>query len=330
MNNRDWENCFFGSADMRRRSAAWRCCTGVAIACLIASAGVFAQVSEPVAKGSSVAAGSESSAVTQTDADADISQFERLAADAQASALGTRIRDRSLIAMTDDQILSLMRAMKPDAFIDYARSEMVPNDAYDYQMFRQERISGKWPNLPDHMYVRYQDFPRRVYARWLPDGAHAGQEILYDETVDAGSILGHLGGKLKVISGKVAIDGAFAHTQSRHSVRDLGLQFITRTVEHDARSFHEEGLNGKPDHIEVLNLHGVRLLAWTWDAPSGPPAHYASRVRLLFDLKHTWPWGEAAWNERGELLEQIRFDDVVPRLWEEADFDRLNPDYGFR
>jgi hypothetical protein len=117
--------------------------------------------------------------------------------------------------------------------------------------------------------------------------------------------------------------------QSRHSVRDLGLQFIARTVEHDARSFREEGLTEKPTRIELMNVHGVRLLAWTWTAPSGPPAHYAQRVRLLFDLQHPWPSGEAAWDERGDLPELIRFEDVVPRHWSESIFDRRNPEYGF-
>jgi hypothetical protein len=173
------------------------------------------------------------------------------------------------------------------------------------------------------------DKPRRVYAKWLPDGAHAGQEILYDETRDPVGIFGHLGGRLRIVSGTVAIDGPFAHAQSHHSVRDFGLQFITHTIEHDAHSFHEEGLTEKPTRIELVNVQGVRLLAWTWIAPSGPPAHYARRVTLLFDLTHTWPCGEDSWDERGDVLEMIRFEDVVPHRWGESAFDRRNPDYGF-
>lgn len=48
-----------------------------------------------------------------------------------------------------------------------------------------------------------------------------------------------------------------------------------------------------------------------------------------FDLQHPWPCGEAAWDERGGLLELIRFEDVVPRHWSESIFDRCNPEYGF-
>ncbi|WNC92553.1 DUF1571 domain-containing protein [Paraburkholderia sp. FT54] len=260
---------------------------------------------------------------------ADIDQFRCLTAEEQAASWRTRIENHSLLSLTDDQILALMNAMKPEAFVEYARSGMVADDAYEYSMFRQERISGRWPDRPDHMLIRYQDTPRKVYAKWLPDGAHAGQEIVYDETADPNSIFGHLGGRLHIMSGKVAVDGPFAHAQSHHSVRDLGLQFIARTVEHDARSFREEGLTEKPSRIELMNMHGMRVLAWTWTAPSGPPAHYAQRVRLLFDLQHTWPCGEAAWDDHGGLLELIRFEDVVPHHWSESVFDRHNPEYNF-
>jgi hypothetical protein len=260
----------------------------------------------------------------------DVDQFRCLTADEQAASLRTRTENHTLSSLRDDQILALMDAMKPEAFVAYARSNMVREDSCEYRMFRQERVLGRWPDRPDHMVVRYQDTPRKVYAKWLPDGAHAGQEILYDETADRNSFFGHLGGLLHMVSGKTAIDGPFSHTQSRHSVRDLGLQFIARTVEHDARSFREEGLTERPTRIELVNVHGMRLLAWTWTAPSGPPAHYAQRVRLLFDLQHAWPRGEAAWEERGRPLELIHFEDVVPRHWSEATFDRHNPEYGFQ
>ena len=142
-------------------------------------------------------------------------------------------------------------------------------------------------------------------------------------------MFGHLGGRLRLVSGKVAVDGPFAHAQSRHSVRDLGLQFIARTVEHDARSFREEGLSEKPSRIELMNAHGTRCLRGHGPLRQGRQRITHSACRLLFDLQHTWPCGEAAWDERGGLLELIRFEDVVPRQWSESVFDRRNPEYSF-
>ncbi|WP_181969953.1 DUF1571 domain-containing protein [Paraburkholderia sp. DHOC27] len=241
----------------------------------------------------------------------------------------TWIDSHALVSLQDDQILQLMAVMKPEAFVDYAESEMIPGDAYEYDMFRQERLFGRWPDRPDHMLIRYQDSPRKIYVKWLPDGAHAGQEVLYDETLDPASIYGHLGGALHVVSARVAIDSRFARAQSRHSIRDLGLQFIARTLVHDASSFRAEGLSEKPTGIELMTVHGTRQLAWTWTATSGAPAHYASRVRLLFDLQHPWPDGEAAWDERGRMIELIQFENVVPRNWDASAFDPHNPDYAF-
>lgn len=326
------------SHPVRRRmlpAAGWRAIARtlscvIALTCLMVSMGALAQSTSPIGPASSGTSAGCAEAATSDTVNADIDQFRCLTAREQAAAWRTRIDNHALLSLTDDQILALMNAMKPEAFVEYAKSDMIAEDAYEYSMFRQERVSGRWPERADHMLIRYQDSPRRVYAKWLPDGAHAGQEIVYDETTDPSSIFGHLGGRLHVVSGKVAVDGPFAHAQSHHSVRDLGLQFIARTVEHDARSFREEGLTEKPTRIELINAHGRRLLAWTWTAPSGPPAHYARRVRLVFDLQHTWPCGEAAWDEQGGLLELIRFEDVEPRQWSESIFDRRNPEYGFR
>jgi hypothetical protein len=317
------------------RVGTWRLRLGfaapaLALTCLIVSMGAFAQSVSPISSVSSVISTACAHAATPPGSvSRDVDQFRRLSADEQAASLRTRIENHSLLSLTDAQILSLMDAMKPEAFVAYARADMVLDNDYEYSMFRQERVSGRWSDRPDHMLIRYQDNPRKVYAKWLPDGGHAGQEILYDETTDPNSLYGHAGGLLRRVWGKIAVDGSFAHAQSRHSVRDLGLQFIARTVDHDARSFREEGLTAKPTRIELMNVQGTRMLAWTWVSPSGPPAHYAPRVRLLFDLQHPWPSGEVAWDERGKLLEMIRFDGVVPRHWNSATFDPRNPDYGF-
>jgi hypothetical protein len=302
----------------------------LALTCLIVSTGAFAQSVSPISSALPVTSTACAHAVMPAGSvSTDVDQFRRLTADEQAASFRTRIENHSLLSLTDAQILSLMDAMKPDAFVAYTRSDMVLDNAYEYSMFRQERVSGRWSDRPDHMLVRYQDNPRKVYAKWLPDGGHAGQEILYDETTDPDSLYGHAGGLLRLVSGKVAVDGSFARAQSRHSVRDLGLQFIARTVDHDARSFREEGLTAKPTRIELMNVQGARMLAWTWVAPLGSPAHYAPRVRLLFDLQHPWPSGEVAWDERGKLLEMIRFEAVVPHHWNSSTFDPRNPAYGF-
>ncbi|WP_168788722.1 hypothetical protein [Paraburkholderia aromaticivorans] len=45
--------------------------------------------------------------------------------------------------------------------------------------------------------------------------------------------------------------------------------------------------------------------------------------------RRPWPFGEAAWDEHGDLVELIRFEDVAPHHWSDPTFDRRNPEYGF-
>ena len=248
----------------------------------------------------------------------------------QAAAIRDGFEDGSLAAMPDAALVTLVAQMNPDALVVFARIAIGQEQSYEYRMFRRERVNGRWPARPDHMVVRYQDKPRRVYAKWLADGAHAGQEVIYDEARDPNHFVAHFGGVWHFLSGSFPIDGAFARMQSRHTVRDLGLQFIVRTLDHDARSFTAENLSAKPSRIDILNVRGMRLLALTWDAPSGPPAHFAAHVRLMFDLHHPWPRAVRAWDSNGALAETVDFEDVVSRQWTDSTFDPRNPDYGFR
>src|ERR1700737_918140 len=185
----------------------------VPLTCLIVSGGAPAQSTSAIAPASSGTSPRCAGAAMSDAVSANLDQFRCLTADEQAASLRTRIENHALLSQSDDQILALMDSMKPEAFVAYVRSNMVREDSCEYRMFRQERVLGRWPDRPDHMVIRYQDTPRKVYAKWLPDGGHAGQELLYDETTDRDSIFGHLGGSLRIVSGKIAIDGPHGRRQ---------------------------------------------------------------------------------------------------------------------
>ncbi|MGI4861310.1 MAG: DUF1571 domain-containing protein [Janthinobacterium lividum] len=256
--------------------------------------------------------------------------LDRLSSTAQANWLLAQAGAGALEHASDEQLTALVKDLHPEALVDYMRRGIAPYQSYQFEIVRRERHGGAWPELPDHMRVRYQETPRRVYARWLPDGKHAGQEILYDESADAGQVLGHFGGLLRFASVSFPIDGAMAHSQSAHGVGDLGLQFAIRMLDHDLASYRAEGRDGRPSRVEIIHTLSRRLLALTWDAPSGPPAHYAARVRLSLDLRHPWPYEEASWDQDGVEQEDVKFEHVVKRDWDDGTFSRANPEYGFR
>ncbi|MGI4857275.1 MAG: DUF1571 domain-containing protein [Janthinobacterium lividum] len=256
--------------------------------------------------------------------------FNRLSSTGQASWLLAQTNSGALERASDEQLIALVEDLRPAALVNYMRRGIASYRSYQFEMVRRERHEGAWPELADHMLVRYQEAPRRVYARWLPDGRHAGQEILYDESMDAGHALGHFGGLLRFASVSFPIDGVMAHSQSAHGVGDLGLQFAIRMLDHDLASYRAEGLDARPSRVEIVHALSTRLLALTWDAANGPPAHYAARVRLSLDLRHPWAYEEASWDRDGIEQENVRFEHVVKRDWQDGTFSRTNPDYGFR
>lgn len=258
-----------------------------------------------------------------------IRSFGGLDAAAQGAWMLARMASGMLATMGDAQLLALFNAMSPKGFIAYMRDGIEPLHSYQFEMIRRERHNGRWPREPDHMLIRYEETPRRVYARWLADGAHAGQEILYDESRDPTHVSGHFGGMLRFVAGSFPLDGTIAHLQSKHSVRDLGLQFMVRTLEHDLRSYQAEGLSARPAQIELTHQHSERLVALTWVAPHGPPAHYATRVRIVLDLRHPWPREESAWDQNGVLQESIRFEHVAARNRANATITLDNAERGY-
>lgn len=256
--------------------------------------------------------------------------FDRWRSAEQATWLLAQANSGMLERAGDDQLLALLGELRPQALVEYMRRGIAPYDSYQFEVIRRERHDDVWPELADVMLVRYQETPRRVYARWLAGGAHVGQEILYDENQDASQVLGHFGGLLRFASITFPIDGVIAHSQSTHGVRDLGLQFSIRMLDHDLGSYRAERRDARPSQVAVVHILSTRLLVLTWDAASGPPAHYASRVRLSLDLRHPWPYEAASWNQDGLELEDVRIEHVVKREWPDGTFSRANPEYGFR
>ncbi|MBR7552095.1 DUF1571 domain-containing protein, partial [Mycobacterium tuberculosis] len=76
-----------------------------------------------------------------------------------------------------------------------------------------------------------------------PNGAQSGQEIIYDETKRKDEMYGHLGGIMGFTSIWTAIDGTLAKSQSNHTVRDLGFQFVLSMLERDAGTLRAPGVH---------------------------------------------------------------------------------------
>lgn len=280
--------------------------------------------------GASTPTASEANAAGNAAAgDVEVSRLAALPVAAQTQWLSRAIKSGELAKLSDDQIVARMQAIQAEALVRFLKAESAALPEYQYELTRHERINNQWQTTPDRMLVRIREKPLQIYARWLPDGAHAGQEIIYDETKNPKEMYGHLGGILGFTSIWSSIDGPLARSQSNHTVRDLGFAFIAEQIAHDGRSFRAAGLPEKPARISVSESNGVRMLALEWDAPSGPPQHYANKSRVLIDLKTGRPRGIEAWDTSGQKVEEMRFEKVRKEQWTDATFDPKNPDYKF-
>lgn len=253
----------------------------------------------------------------------------RLPLDDQVRWLQHAAQDGGLATLDDAQLVALFASLDPRALPRYIEAGPNGYASCEFVLRRKERIHGRWPAEPDHMLVRLAHAPLRIYARWLPDGAHAGQEVLYDAARRTDAMYGHPGGLFHRVSLWTQLDGVFAHAQSRHLLTDLGTEYIAhRFVDEDAR-LEQAGLV-RPAQISVKTVDGVRVVAFTWDAPPGENSGYASKETLGLDLRHPWFRLAQSYDSDGRPFEEIVFEHIEPKSFDALTFDSKNPDYRFQ
>lgn len=171
-----------------------------------------------------------------------VNEIATQTADQQAQWLARAAADGTLARLSDDELVALFRALDPATLPRYLRDGLARYASCEFTIVRRERIGGKWPERPDHMLVRVTREPLRVYARWLPDGAHAGQEVIYDASRRPGELYGHLGGLLGVVPMWTSLNGPLARAQSNHSIRELGIDAVTQRFIDEGRKFADAGI----------------------------------------------------------------------------------------
>lgn len=269
-----------------------------------------------------------SAATAERRPDVPPTQVGKLPVDQQVRWLRHAAQTGALEKLDDAQLLALFQSLDPLTVPRYIEAGPNGYPSYEFTMMRRERIRGIWPRRADHMLVRLTRDPLRIYAKWLPDGAHAGQEIIYDEARRSNEIYGHLGGLLNVMPMWASMNGALAHAQSNHQVRDLGTEFIASQFLAEGKKFAEAGIM-RPERIDVQTIDGVRVVAFTYETPTGQPEFYAKKETLGLDLRHPWFQTAESYDNEGRLFEKIVFETVTPKTFDDSTFDPKNPAYRF-
>ncbi|AFJ85736.1 MULTISPECIES: DUF1571 domain-containing protein [Burkholderia] len=301
---------------MRRAAHA-----AAAVACMLTLA------PPPHAQETAAAAASAPTA-TATTLPAELDKVTHEPAAQQARWLRAAAQRGTLAQLDDATLTALFNALDPLAVPLYVGHGPNGYPSYQFTMARQERINGKWPDTPDRMLVKTTREPLRVYAKWLPGGAHAGQETIYDTTLRKDEMYGHLGGLLGKIPLWTALDGALARAQSNHQVKDLGTEFIANLYLSEARKYQEAGVQ-RPTHVEAKTIGGVRVVALTYETPTGRPQFYAKKEVLGLDLHAPYFRTVESYDNDGRIFERIVIETIAPATLDASAFDPKNPDYAF-
>ncbi|WP_425435527.1 DUF1571 domain-containing protein [Paraburkholderia ribeironis] len=256
------------------------------------------------------------------------SRVGRLTLDQQVKWLRAAQQSGALEKLDDAQLVALFQALDPLAVPRYIKEGPNGYASYEFTMSRSERIRGQWPNQPDHMLVRLARNPLRIYAKWLPDGAHAGQEVIYDESKRTDEMYGHLGGIMNVMPLWASLDGALARSQSNHQVRDLGIEYIASQYLSEGQKYSETGLP-RSIQLDVKTIDGVRVVAFTFESPIGQPRFYAKKETLGLDLRHPYFRTVESYDNDGKLFERIVFETITPKTFDDSTFDPKNKAYSF-
>ncbi|NYH19488.1 DUF1571 domain-containing protein [Paraburkholderia bryophila] len=256
------------------------------------------------------------------------SQVGKLTLDQQVKWLRAAQQSGALEKLDDAQLVALFQSLDPLTLPRYIKEGPNGYPSYEFTMSRSERIHGQWPDKPDHMLVRLAHDPLRIYAKWLPDGAHAGQEIIYDESKRTDEMYGHLGGIMNVMPLWTSLNGALARAQSNHQVRDLGTEYIAAQYLSEGKKYVEAGLP-RSTQVEVQTIDGVRVVAFTFETPTGQPQFYAKKETLGLDLRHPYFRTVESYNNDGKLFEKIVFETITPKTFDDSTFDPKNKAYKF-
>ncbi|BBU27756.1 hypothetical protein BTHE68_14900 [Burkholderia sp. THE68] len=264
----------------------------------------------------------------ETQATDEAARVGTMSVEQQAQWLSESAASGTLAKLDDAQLVALFRSLDAGTLPRYLQDGLRDYASCEFTMRRRERIKGKWPKRADHMLVRVAHEPLRIYAKWLPDGAHAGQEVIYDDSTRPDELYGHLGGLLSVVPMWTSVNGAFARTQSNHSIRELGIVSISQRFIEEGRKFAEAGIT-KPSEIEVKTVNGIRVVALTYETPEGQPEFYAKKEVLGLDLKRPLFRTLESYDNDGNIFESVVFERIEPQAFDGLTFDPRNPDYRF-
>jgi len=79
----------------------------------------------------------------------------------------------------------------------------------------------------------------------------------------------------------------------------------------------------------VFTIDGVRVVAFTFETPTGQPQFYAKKETLGLDLRHPYFRTVESYDNDGKIFEKIVFETITPKTFDDSTFDPKNKAYKF-
>ncbi len=92
----------------------------------------------------------------------------------------------------------------------------------------------------------------------------------------------------------------------------------------EGKKFAEAGVT-RASNIEVKTVDGARVVAFTYETPTGQPEFYAKKEVLGLDLRRPYFRTAESFDNDGKIFESIVFQNIAPKTFDEATFNPKNP-----
>ena len=175
--------------------------------------------------------------------------------------------------------------------------------------------------------VKYKK-PAHYYFKW-GKGKFEGQEVIYAQGTDSGTVLAHSGGFFRFFTLRLDPGGSLAMKRNHHPLSRSGMEKIFDVL-YDSYIRHK--LTGCGD-IELagedtLDKRPVWVLLGDFPGDMG---FYAANIILLIDKEYVLPLKVSVYDWSGTLYEEYTFHHLkIDVGLNEGDFDPENSEYNFK
>jgi hypothetical protein len=184
------------------------------------------------------------------------------------------------------------------------------------------------------MLMKYRVQPRRLYLKWIGE-ENRGQELIWGPDWNDGDVYVHAGGWLGAVSLSLDPDGSRVKANSRHTIRDAGMNHLVSLLDSQLRRLEKE----RAEDVKVVDRGVQDMLGQPsrcldiYLPKDKDPAYYAYRVHLCLGRETHLPTRVQVWDfEDGamRLVEDYGYGKMRLNVGlDDSDFDPDNPAYDF-